>query len=306
MYLKKKELCTKSAISKRKVNMERGFSIHTLREKESPSSSISSLEDNRYNDFINIKSRLKMHGYNEMMRYVSENILYLLSSAVDKKPRALQTITDKDFLIAMDIANLDLSREYINRFNRVYRAYIINPSKNAIYNQESADMLYKIALKLNKRLVEILESINLQEKDALWLVVNRYSSTDERRNIRRMVRAMQHMSPRLMTEQMVVNIFAKTFNDQLTNLFCAVMTDRFDYFDSKDEEYVYSTVSNALLDILKTMDIDEIKDILLEYFDELQKSGVNGRFSIEAINGSDYGEILNAIDEIKDMGMRVF
>ena len=264
-----------------------------------------SQDDILYNDFINIKNRINFHGYGELCHYVENNIYKLLSSSVDKKAKALKIITDKDFLIAMDIANLSLSKEYINRFNRVYRAYIVNPKQNVIYNKESADLLYKIALKLNNKLVGILVSIGVTEKDAVWLTVNRYSSTDERRNIRRMVRVMQHMDPYIMTEQMVVNIFAKTFNDQLTNLFCSIMTDRFDEFDSDDEKYVYSTVSNALLDILRTMDIDEIKDILIEYQDEINKSGTKGRFSLSSINSGDYGIICQAVEELEDMGVNI-
>jgi len=273
--------------------------------RSDPTRTILSPEESRYNNFINIKSRIGIHGYGEMCDFVVNNIYDLLSSAVDKKPRSLQIITDKDFLIAMDMCNLELSRDYVNRFNRVYRAYVINPERNVIYNQESANLLYKIALKLNKRLVDILMSVGLKEEDALWLVVNRYSSTDERRNIRRMVRAMQHMNPRIMTEQKVVDIFSKTFNAQLTNLFCAVMTDRFDSFDDENEEYVYSTVSNALLDILNTMDIDEIKDILLEYLNECNKSGTAGRFRLNTINPDDYGNICMAVEDLQEMGIKI-
>lgn len=263
------------------------------------SSSQVSIENNRYNDFINIKNRVPIRGYAELQEFVRNNILYILSSAVDKKPKSLQMITDKDFLIAMDMNNDELPKDYVNRFNRVCRAYLFNPSKNVIYNKESAGLLYKIAYKLNKKMVDILKSVGLNEEDATWLIINRYSSTDERRNIRRMVRAMQHMPESIMTEQMVVDIFSKTFYDQLTNLFCAVMTDRFDYFDNKNEEYVYSTVSNALLDILNTMDFDDIKSVLIDYIVELNRSEVSGRFSLNSINPSDYRMIVDALENIE-------
>ena len=99
------------------------------------------------------------------------------------------------------------------------------------------------------------------------------------------------MDPDIMTEQMIVNVFSKTFSDQLTNLFISIMTDRFDAFDDDNEKYVYSAVSNAILDILNTMDIDEIKDIVFEYENELKRSGVKGRFSMLAISPGEYPEI---------------
>lgn len=262
-------------------------------------------EEIMYDSFVDIRRRIPQYGYGEMCNFVSSNIIALLSSAVDRKAKPLQIITDKEFLIAMDIANISLNREYTNRFNRVYRAYVVNPAKNVIYNDTSANLLYKIALKLNKKMVTILSGLGLPEKTALWIIVNRNSSTDERRNIRRMVRAMQHVDPRVMTEQMVVNVFSKTFNDQFCNLFISVMTDRFDYFESKEESYVYSTVSNAILDILNTMDEDEIKDILMEYEDELRKSGVTGRFSLKSINSGDYQVICEKINELESMGFKI-
>ena len=208
-------------------------SVTVMPNVKSRESSLLTPEDILYNTFLDIRRRIPQYGYGEMCKFVIDNIVTLLSSAVDRKAKPLLIITDKEFLIAMDIANVSLNREYTNRFNRVYRSYVINPSKNVIYKLNCEELLYKIALKLNKKTVTILSGLGLAENTALWIVVNRNSSTDERRNIRRMVRAMQHIDPNVMTEQMVVNIFSKTFNDQFCNLFISVMTDRFDVFDSK-------------------------------------------------------------------------
>ena len=101
---------------------------------------------------------------------------------------------------------------------------------------------------------------------------------------------------------MVVDIFAKLFSDQFTNLFIATMTDRFDSFDDDNEKYVYSTVSNALLDILNTMDRHDIKSIIIDYENELRRSGVPGRFSLNSINSADYDVICNIIDELEFEG----
>ena len=83
------------------------------------------------------------------------------------------------------------------------------------------------------------------------------------------------------------------------------MTDRFDSFESKEESYVYSTVSNAILDILNTMDEEEIKDILMDYEYELRNSGVTGRFSLRSINSGDYRLICEKIDELESMGILI-
>ena len=265
------------------------------------------LSYNIYQLFISIKNRISKYGYNEMCNFVINNITELLTSAVDKNPNSLKIITDRDFLIAFNMTNLNLTKEYINRFNRVYRAYMINPEKNAIFSQECANLMYTIALKYNREVVNEIVTKDLVESNALWIVINRYSSTDERRNIRRAVRAMQHINRNIMDENMITRIFTKLFKDQLTNLFCAVMTDRFDEFDDYNEQYVYSAVNIAILSILNTMDYDEIKDILMLYGNELKESGTLGRFSLNSISPDDYRKVVDAKDEVeKVFGVKIY
>nr|DAV27459.1 MAG TPA: hypothetical protein [Caudoviricetes sp.] len=258
-----------------------------------------------YDAFHVLKSEISTTGYSEMIQYVTRNFSKILTLATSKKSRSLRIISDKDFLIALDLSRVQFLRNDISKFNRIYRAYIINPEKNVIYSQESADVFYRIAFRINKKMVQIVMNLGISEKDALWLIVNRYSAFDERRNIKRMVRAIQHMDPKIVTEQMIVDIFSKTFNDQFENLFIAVMTDRFDSFDDKNEQYVYSTVSNAVLDILDTMDEDEIRDILINYENELSQSGTSGRFSLKTINSGDYPNICEIIKELHRMGINI-
>ena len=262
---------------------------------------------NPYQLFISIKNRITFIGYGEMMNFVNTYITDLLSSAVDKNPKALKILSDKDFLIAMNYSNISLSKEYINRFNRVYRAYMINPANNAVYNQECANLMYVIAVKLNKDNINKIVTKDLMEHNALWIIINRYSSTDERRNIRRAVRAMQHINRNIMDEDMIIRIFTKLFQDQMTNLFCAVMTDKFDTFDDYNEQIVYSSVNIAILRILNTMDYDDIKDILLLYASELKESGTDGRFSLDTISPDDYRKIVDAKDEVeKIFGVKIY
>lgn len=276
------------------------------------------LSYNIYQTFISLKNRISYTGYNDMCNFVLNNITQLLTSAVDKNPNSLKIISDRDFLYTIlllmnesnpnyNILKEKFTKEYINRFNRVYRAYMINPAKNAIFNLDTANLMYQIAFKLNRDVVNKIVTKDLVESNALWIVINRYSSTDERRNIRRAVRAMQHIDRNIMDEDMIVKIFSKLFQDQLTNLFCAVMTDRFDEFDDYNESIVYSSVNIAILKILNTMDYDEIKDILILYARELNESGIKGRFSLDTISPDDYGKIVEAKDEIeKVFGIKVY
>ncbi len=266
---------------------------------------IKSEEEILYDKFLTLKDRIPSFGYSELCWFCCTYIAKILSSSINKNAKALKLITDKDFLTAFDISNTILTREDINKFNKVYRSYMIDPSNNVLYNKTSAQLLYQIAVKLNRKFVDILMSIGLSENDSLWIIVNRFSSTDERRNIRRVVRTIQHMSSNIITEQMVINIFSKLFSDQFTNLFISVMTDKFDIFDDDNEKYVYSTVSNALLCIFNTMDINDIKDIIIDYENELKQSGESGRFSLRAINSGDYKNVSMIVSELLQSGFYI-
>ena len=260
-------------------------------------------ESNKLERYYEIRSNINYKGYQEMIEYVKGNIQKILDMAINKNSKALQIVIDKDFLIGLDMANIELNKDYIIKFNRIYRSYVKDPSSNIVYNQEIADLLYKNATKINNRMILILMGLGLKEDTATWLVVNRYSSTDERRNIRRMTREIQHFNRNIMTEQMIINIYSKTCSDQLTDLFCTVMEDRFETFINDEENYIYSTVSNALLAILNTMSYSDIEDILMTYINELNKSGITGRFKLNSINDEDYHRINMVLEKLDSMGV---
>lgn len=260
-------------------------------------------ESNIYKQFYSIKEKIPTSGYNEMYKYAKDNLVYILKNAIDKNPNALSIIIDKDFLIGMNMCELgELNRDNTIKYNRIFRAYVKNRDDEKIYSPEIENLMRDNAIKINNRLYMIFVGLGLPEHHAIWLAVNRYSSTEERRNVRRLTREMQHIDKSIMTEQMIVDIYSKTFSDQLTNLFCSVMTDKFTRFIDENEEYVYSTVSNALLDILEQMSYADIESILVSYIKELNASGISGRFYLNSINSMDWPRITRVIDKLDSMG----
>lgn len=260
-------------------------------------------ESNIYKQFYSIKEKIPTSGYNEMYKYAKDNLVYILKNAIDKNPNALSIIIDKDFLIGMNMCELgELNRDNTIKYNRIFRAYVKNRDDEKIYSPEIENLMRDNAIKINNRLYMIFVGLGLPEQHAIWLAVNRYSSTEERRNVRRLTREMQHIDKSIMTEQMIVDIYSKTFSDQLTNLFCSVMTDKFTRFIDENEEYVYSTVSNALLDILEQMSYADIESILVSYIKELNASGISGRFYLNSINSMDWPRITRVIDKLDSMG----
>ena len=96
----------------------------TIKSKEfRPATIVLPTESNILNQFYKIKERVKYKGYQELCAYVKSNLHDLLNMAIDKKPKALQIIVDKDFLIAMDSCDIELNKDYTIKFNRIYRKH---------------------------------------------------------------------------------------------------------------------------------------------------------------------------------------
>lgn len=248
----------------------------------------------------------QMIGFN-WKGYVETNFFRILNLANAKNGRAVQIIINDKFLneVLYLVDKIELSTEYVIKWNRVVYDYyrLQNKSKNTM------DLFITISSKVNKRLYLILKGLggNIMPDDlCVMLAVARYSSTDERRCIKRLTRMIQNSGSRIMSEQMITDIYCKTCADSATNLFCTVMADRFDSFYNSDENYVYSTVNLAILDILEQgLSLDDIYKVLRTYLTEKKQNGYTGRFLLKSINVSDYPRINQVIDRLESEGFDV-
>jgi hypothetical protein len=292
------------------MDMEQKYLIAPPIKKQEPDNAIPFMYKNELiKEFCEIRSRIGKSGYNEMSNFAYNNIHKILDLCIldNKSNIGTSIIADTDFLIGLDTINdLEFNNDYLIKFNRVARSYLLLPSENKMYRRKSARLFLDIAYTVNKQMVDILMSIDLPYKVALWLTINRYSSTDERKSIRRLTREIQHQSIVLMTPQMVVDIYSKTCSDCMTTLFCSVMTDRFESFLDEDENLIYSIVSNSLLDILETMSYEDIEYILTEYITEISRNHIRGRFYLNGINYGDYPRINNVLEKLDSMGYEFY
>ena len=263
-----------------------------------------SQDDSLYEKFISIKNAIPYQGYEAMCIFVKEYLPSLLTTAVEKHPKSLLMITDVDFLAAMDISAIKLDPDYCIRFNRLYRSYVINPGQNVIYNPAAAEIMYRIAYRQNREFICKLIGVGVPEQTAVWLAVNRYCSTDDQRNIRKMVRAIQHLDPEVMPKEFIKNIFDTTFGQQwnLYNLLKAIMTDRFDSFDDDNEELMYDRVTEAVLELIEETDIRMIRDIIDRLAMDESHSGLGTieRIDFETISPIKYPKIYRCVNTIYD------
>lgn len=160
-------------------------------------------------------------------------------------------------------------------------------------------ILFRISKEINKDIIPKLSSLDIHEDLASHMALAMFSSIEELVNIKRLNRVIIHNDPEFMTEQKIVDIYSKLFT-KVTKLFEGIMFDVLVEFWSEDEETIYFTINLAILDILESMPMEEIKSVLISYIGdrEMVFNDCKVRFNIKAIS-SDYPRILEAIDHLE-------
>lgn len=261
-------------------------------------------DESKLKEFYEVQNRIKIIGYNEMEKYAIDNINLIVDSANANIPLALTIISNRDFLTALSTHTYaELDDEHLRKFNRIVRAYIQN-TNSKYYNKECANLMMECAHIFNNRNVNMLQAIGLPLNTSIWLVVQRYSSNDERQCIKRLVRTIQKSDIEIMTEGVIGDIFQRLCSDSMTNLFCTIMQDRFTKFFNNNENELYSTVSNVVLELMeKAMSYKDMEKVLITYIDELNKSGKKGRFYLNSINSGDYPRINMVLEKLDSSGV---
>lgn len=161
---------------------------------------------------------------------------------------------------------------------------------------------------VNRPEIGKLVSLGLDENTASNLAFCRYSSPNERTNVKRLNFVMYNKDPNIMTEQNIVWIYEKLF-DQVSHLFYGIMFEVYSTQQANDfgENFmeIYGTVSLAVLDILNNMTSENMKRVLIGYYEEWEFQGKPPvRFSLRSLSG-DYSHISRVVDMLDSMGKRL-
>ena len=149
---------------------------------------------------------------------------------------------------------------------------------NIAFRDESHEymrgLLFALGRVVNKDKAYILMGLGLPEVYAVNILICRYSSRKERTNIARMNYYICKQDEETMTEQMIIWIYDKLF-DVISEVFQVVM---FYPWDETQNEEVYSTMSNSILEIIENMPFNSIKHVLRDYALTYQSGAYNRRF----------------------------
>lgn len=221
----------------------------------------------------------------------------------EEDPFYLNLFTNSKFLTVFIqvISSVVLDKTETIYCNKIAYDYLTDSNNNSDEYQKS--LFLNLSRTVNKNIIPSLLGIGLDENLSSYLALSRYSSSKEFVNIRRVNYLIIASSPNIMTEQMIVYIYEKLF-DNFNHLFKYTM---FDPYTDKDLESIgsgaaeiYSNMSLAIIDILNLMTSDDIRRVLYSYASDYNVTNeYNIRFSIYTLAVSDYGRILQVAENLE-------
>lgn len=161
---------------------------------------------------------------------------------------------------------------------------------------------------VNQDVIHKLQSVGVDENTACNLALARYSSTNEKTNVKRLNFVIYHKDPEIMTEQRVVWIYEKLFT-HISDLFQATMFEV--YHPVQQQEFgenfmeVYGVVGLAVLCILNNMKSDDIRRVLIGYHSEWNYKGrPEVRFGLRSLS-EDYSRITRTVEILHQQGVDI-
>lgn len=262
------------------------------------------------NDIIIDDFYVKLNSPNsdiDVPTYIRTNLYALLKIGVEEKnKRALEVTIDKTFLAyLLQMTNdktIKIDDESKIRINHICYDYI----KNRADDDVVLNRLIDITCNLNMKMVQIMMGFYLSKEQAVYLVAARYSSSDLNYCYKRTIMTMQLFPSVIMTEENMVDILGKLCKDSVSTLFVHIQSDFRKFPCNNDEEYVYSTLTLAILDIVESLPLEGIYTVLSRYLDILPTFKTRPRFMLKSVSVGDYPRYNHIVDVLEEEGRYIF
>lgn len=244
---------------------------------------------------------------NELDRIITESYSIILSKEFIKgnKNFIARLFTNTKFVVSLTkvLGGVrEFTAEQKTCCNKLIYDYFILPHNKNGYVES---LLYNLGMSINKAIIPVLLGIGLDQSTSHNLAIARYSTDNLVLATKRVNVIIVNSSVQLMTEQRIIDIYQKLF-DNLMPLFEGIMFDKWDdslLESDQEKEEIYTLINLALLDILNEMPKEMIVHILNQYH-QLRTSIYQDkatRFNIHAIS-YDYERIIECIDQIEAGG----
>lgn len=188
------------------------------------------------------------------------------------------------------------------RFNKLAYDYLVLRNENK--SKEISELLINFSKVVNKETIPVLCGLGLSEEVSTMIALARNSSEKEITNTKRLNRVIMQQPLKVMTEQMIVDIYCALYQSAL-DLFEGVMYDIVSYDTmNENEKEIYGTITLALLDIVNELPKDLIRGLLRSFAQNQQMLYPDSRlrFNIEAFCPEDYPRLDECIQMMKNNG----
>lgn len=235
----------------------------------------------------------------ELFNIIRDNYEEILKDVFENK-KYIDLFKDSRFLsVFIQALNSVDNLGYINRVycNKIAYDYL-TLSKQDKY---IAQLLLSLSKTVNRDILPSLIILGLDENLAAKLALDRHSSFKEEINVKRVNFDIICSSIRIMTEQMIIYIYEKLF-ERITPVFIGIMFDTYKETDGFSEEMgdIYSIISLVILDIMENMPSEDIRRILLAYYNDYilrEKENKEIRFSMQSL-GPDFKRISQIVEQL--------
>ena len=165
-------------------------------------------------------------------------------------------------------------------------------------------LLMNLGKIVNRNIVPILMDIGFSEDLSGEIAVARFSSAQPFKQVSRINRILLNIKEEV-NENTIIRLYEKLgYFSHFTDLFEGIMYDKMDLSNLSDHQReIYSTISNALIDVVEEIPNDLRYTLLLNFVDATKiRSGVEIRFNLKSCNRADYPRINQTIDELDVQG----
>ena len=249
----------------------------------------------------NIDSLTNADIYNIFGTYLNDILDCIFK---DKDQQLIELFTNARFITVATQAmyNITPTTTQRRRLNKLAYDYLI--LKNDNKSKEISALMINFSKVVNKDITPRLCGYGLSEDVATMIALARYSSEREITNTKRLNRVIMQQPMKIMTEQMIVDIYCALYTSAL-DLFEGVMYDIASYQTlNENEKEIYGTITLALLDIINELPMSLIKEVLRCFTNNQQMLHPDSRlrFNIESFCPEDYPRLDECIQWMKNNG----
>ena len=244
-------------------------------------------------------TNLSRFNDNQIFDFIKTNLEYIQSCIMARDVLVINQFHDIRFVNAFFLVVSNMPVTVMRQFcvNKICYDYFTLDNANP----DIKSILLNTAKKVNAEEIRQLMSIGLDVDTASNLAFCRFSSIDEKVNIKRLNFVICSKDPDIMTEQMIVWIYEKLF-DRLGQLFVTTMLEY--YVVDEDAEpdspfmEIMSTIYLAILTMANNLPIVDIRRLLELYVQSWEHAGrPRVRVSLRSLS-NDFGRIRQVVDDM--------